>query len=351
MIYVNIFLLMLLSWGLSFFTEQIPKGVLRLITFLMVVAMVVIAATKPDTSSDWDNYYLMFVGYDEPKYELTTEPTYLWFSKVILQNGGSFRMIFWIYALLSIPLKMYVCKKMTSYDVFLTGLPVYLAFFFTLHDCEQVRISAALSFIVLGYWLRSEGWLWSCILLVLMAVSLHYSSALLIVPMLLTPTGHFGRTMQALLLGCAAFGMAIWASGLDLIAAIPIPALQAKLALYELSMAKGDHPEQNAISPIVLVRIGIFLYMLFFYDTIRERFRIVNVLLCCQALAIFSWFAFRSMSVFAVRVSEMFEVFDFLLWGALPLTIRPVWVGRSLAFLVALFFLTLNIVYNQFRFL
>lgn len=351
MIYIYIFIIMIFSWSVSLFTDRIPRRILQIFMFIIVVSMVLIAATKPGTSTDYDNYYRMFIGYDDPKYELTTEPTYLYISQIILSFGGSLRVLMWVYAFLSIPLKMYFTRMLSSYDVFFAGLPVYLSFFFTLHDCEQIRIAAALSFVMICFYMRCKGMIWQCVPIMVIAVLFHYSSAAMIIPVFFTPLRHLGVIFRYVLLSVVLLGVVLWILQIDIVAVIPIPALQAKLALYEMTIAKGEHPEQKAISVFVIIRFFILIYTLYFYETVVKHVKGVNFLIVNQCLALFFWFALRSMSVFAVRVAEMFEMTDFILWGVLPLTIRPMWVGKVIVFVVALLFFIQGIIYNQFGFL
>jgi hypothetical protein len=85
--------------------------------------------------------------------------------------------------MISIPLKIYSLSKMVPPAIFFLAIPVYLANFFQLHDCEQMRIAAALSVGMYCYLLRLEGkkwWLWGALWLV--AISFHHTAKCSTIP-------------------------------------------------------------------------------------------------------------------------------------------------------------------------
>lgn len=352
MIYLYIFLLMLFTWGLSFLTEYIPKRVLGLVLTAVAIVMIVVAATKPDTSSDYAHYFRMFQDYDSPKTELTTEPTYIMLSKFLHTVRGSFDVLLWIYALLSIPLKMYAFKRLSSYDILFAGLPIYYAFFFQLHDCEQIRLAAAMAFAMAAYVCRVEKRFWlSWVLLWLIATSFHYTTFVTIAPLVLYRSKPFSVKYRILLSLFVFAGIIIWFLHLDIISLIPIPALEAKMALYDMSIAQGEQIEEILLyHPIALLRYAVFFYALFFYDTLRQRMKGLNIILLCQAFGLFAWGGLSGVAVFAVRVSELYQIPEILLFGSVVNTVRPAWAGRVFVLAVALYIFMYGIRVNQFGF-
>ena len=354
MIYVYIFILMLLSWGLSFLTEYIPKQVLSVIMWTMTVLMLILAATKPfTTASDYNNYLDMFNNYDSLKYELSVEPTYLYISRFVNSVGGPFRVMTWIYAIIALPLKMYALRRISSYDLFFAGLPIYLSNFFLLHDTEQIRLGAAMAFVIMAYVYRTEGKKWYVWVPVwLLATTFHYTSAVALAPLMLCSQKPLSQLVRVMLSVLVFAGVVIWVLKINLISLIPIPLLEAKMALYELSISKGEEMETILLyHPIALLRYATFFYVLCFYDTIRQYFKHINIVLIAEALGLFAWGGLSETAVFAVRISELFQVPEFLLFASVMYTLRPSWVGRVYVMGVAMYILLYGIRINQFGYI
>lgn len=128
----------------------------------------------------YDSYVdrLNYVGY----YNVITsggvlfvEPAFYaiaYLSKILV--GGSF-LIFPIFALIGILLKIYVLNRMSP-NIYLSLL-VYLSYFYLLHDNAQIRIGAAMTFVLLAfyfyYYLNSK--LIIYLLFVLIGLMFHIS--------------------------------------------------------------------------------------------------------------------------------------------------------------------------------
>ncbi len=355
MIYAYIFLLMLFSWGVFYFVKYIPEKYLWGILSVLVVLMVVIAATKPDTSSDYAHYYHMFLDYDNPKTALTTEPTYIFLSQFLHQIGGNFDALLWIYALITIPLKIYCFKRLTSFEILFLALPEYYSFFFLLHDCEQIRLAAAMSLIMLAYVCRVEKKKWyTWIPLWLMAISFHYTTAVAIIPLLFYSSKDFSWKVRLSMCGLVCLGVVILYLKINLITILPIPALEAKMALYEVSISKGDQIESIPLLgyPVALLRYFTFFYAVFFYDTIRPHIKGFNIILMSNALGLFCWGGLSGIAIFAVRISELFQVTECILFASVLYTIRPRWIGKLYPIVTAIFIFLYGIIkFDQFGYL
>lgn len=354
MIYLYIIILMFLSWGLSFISGRLPERYLNVILGVFSFLMIIISATRPDTGvSDMVNYEDMFLNYDSLKYQLSVEPTYLWLSRVIQSFGGGFRIILWVFAIIAIPVKMYAFKRMSSYEIFYAALPVYLSFFFLMHDCEQIRIAAAATFIMMAYVYRIEGRKWYVwIPLWICAIFFHYSSAVGIVPLILYTSKRMTWKTRMALGILVIMGVVIWVLKFNIFSIIPIPGLEVKMALYELSISKGDQLESILLySPVALLRYITFFYALCFYDLMRPHIKGLNIILVSNAIGLFAWGGLSGIAVFAVRISEFFQITESILFAAVFLTIRPQWVGKLYPIVTGTFLLLYGMMINQFGYI
>lgn len=355
MIYVYITILIFASWLVSFFTNRLTKRTMDCIMWIFAILMIIISATRPDTGvSDLKNYEDMFYNYDRLKYQISVEPTYLWLSKVINDLGGGFRIILWVYAVLAIPMKLFAFKRLSSYEMFFCALPVYLSFFFLMHDCEQIRVAVAAAFAMIAYACRVEGRKWYIWLLPLTCgIFFHYSSAIAIVPLLLYSQKSLNHLWKIALICCALGGIVILIMNINIFHFIPISGFEAKMALYEYSIQKGEHLEKiPLLYPVSLLRYATFFYALYFYDTIRPHVKGINIILISNALGLFAWGALSGIPVFAVRISEFFQVTEALLFASIMYTIRPMWAGKLYSLLSAMAVLLYGMLFiNQFGYL
>lgn len=352
MILAFIFALMLLCFALAYIEERLPRHYYNYIVWGVIVAMVIISGTRPGTRvSDFMVYENIFYTYDSPLNQLSIESTFLWVCAICNRLGGTIRWVIWIYALISIPLKMYSMSRMVTPLVFLLAVPIHLGNFFQLHDCEQMRVAAALSMGMYCYLLKVEGKRWQWIPFWLVAISFHHTAAALIVPLVFTPGKELNLWWRAGLMAFVVLGIAFWAVKVNPITTLPIPYIETKMALYELAISNGEHPDIQVIHPTVLLRLVTFAYVLYFYDTIYEHLKCLNLVLICQTLGLFCWFGLSQTSVFAVRMSELFEATESILFASVVYTIRPAWAAKVYPMLYALWLFLYGCKVNQFGFL
>ena len=117
-----------------------------------------------------------------------------------------------------------------------------------------------------------------------------------------------------------------------------------------MAIAEGKHPDVRVINIMVLFRIALFYFILYYYDNILPHLKALPILLICDALSIASWFALSEMSVIAVRISQLYGFIEVILFASIYYTIKPSWFGKTFIGLIALYFFAQNYVYNQFGF-
>ena len=127
---------------MAFIEDYLKESYKTIALAAYAVFMVLLASTKSiDGTADALIYEHIFYHNDEMLVVLTTEPTYLLLSRLVLALGGALWVIFLIYALITIPLKLHVLRKMTPF--IFTALVIYVPVYFELHDLVQIRAAAA----------------------------------------------------------------------------------------------------------------------------------------------------------------------------------------------------------------
>ena len=229
-----------------------------------MVIFVIISMTRPGSYvSDYLNYEKYFYSFDEKKTKLIVEATFLWISEFVYKHGGTLRIVIYIYALISIPLKLYSIRKLTNETIFLLSMIVYASNYYMLHDCEQIRLAAGMAFGLYAIYLKVEDK--SKIMIVFMlliGISFHHTISALILPLLICPKemGWKWKTAMALIIPIS---IGFWILNINPIISLPIPYIKERILLYQIAISEGKHPDVRVINLMVLIRIALFYYILY----------------------------------------------------------------------------------------
>ena len=335
----------------ALFAENLPKQYHKYLFWYCVIAFVLLSMTRPGSYvSDYLNYEKYFYSFDDIKTKLIVEATFLWISEFVYNHGGTLRIVIYIYALISIPFKLYSIRKLTNETVFLLSMMIYASNYFMLHDCEQIRLAAGMAFGMYAIYLKVEGKQKMLMaLMIIIGISFHHTVAALIIPLLISPkqmNKGWKWTIGILVPVC----IGLWILHINPITSLPIPYIKEKLILYEMAIAEGKHPDVRVINIMVLFRIALFYFILYYYDNILPHLKALPILLICDALSIASWFALSEMSVIAVRITQLYGFIEVILFASIYYTIKPSWFGKTFIGLIALYFFAQNYVSNQFGF-
>lgn len=346
---ISILILILCLLIFSLYSENLPEVFHKYMLWGIIGVFILICMTRPGSYvSDYLNYEKYFYSFDDKKTQIIVEATFLWLCKVVYNMGGTLRVVIYIYALLSIPLKLYAIRKMTTETLWLLTMAIYASHYFMLHDCEQIRLAAALAFGTYALYLKVEGNYWWIAFLVV-GSCFHHTLSLLAIPLLICPK-ELGKYWKAAIFAIVPISIILWALHINVIASVPIPYFETRLKLYEVAIANGKNPDVRVLNLMTFIRIALFYYILYFYNNIKPHLKALPMLMICDAISISTWFALSSMSVIAVRFSQLFGFVEVILFASIYYTIKPAWLGKSFVGAIALYFFIQNYIYNQFGF-
>ena len=100
---------------LSFLEDYMPSWQKQLILVGIGIALIAIATFKPMSTADAESYEYYFYYNDDETIETYTEPTYVWLSRLVMSFGGEVIWMFFIYAMIAIPLKLTALWKTTPF--------------------------------------------------------------------------------------------------------------------------------------------------------------------------------------------------------------------------------------------
>ena len=346
---ISLLIAILLLAVVSLFSERLPKAFHHYLLWAIVLFFTVVCIVRPTSyDSDFRIYEKYFFGFDDTKYQLIVEPVFLWICKTVYYAGGTIHTVIIIFAVLSVPLKLYSIHKMTEETVFILAVIIYASNYFMLHDCEQIRLAVGMAFCMYALLMKMNGHYVWMVSLWLIAISFHHTTAAYAIPFLAPK--DMGRYWKIAIGGLVPIAILLWLLHINPITVLPIPYIEPKMKLYEMAISQGQHPDVRTINLMVLVRIALFYYIFYFYETIKEHLPSLPLLMLCNALSLSAWFALTDMSVIAVRISQLFGFVEVILFASIYYTIKPAWMGKSVVFLIALYFYFQNYIYNQFGF-
>jgi hypothetical protein len=185
---------------IAFFEDYLKEDHKKVILAVYALFMILLATIKSiDHTADALIYEHIFYNNDEMLVVLTTEPTFLILSRIVLAIGGSLWVMFFLYALITIPFKLKALNRLTPF--IFTALMIYIPVYFELHDLIQIRAAAASMFLLTAFIPLAEKRYWPTVLLMGTAILFHYSSAIFL-PFLLIGNrqlGYWGRVTVACL--------------------------------------------------------------------------------------------------------------------------------------------------------
>lgn len=336
---------------ISLFSENLPKKYHSYLLWFYISVFLVVSITRPTSYvSDYKNYENYFYSFDNKIIQLTVEQSFLLIAEFVYRHGGTMHTMIWIFAFISIPLKLYAVRKMTDGTCFLLSLLVYASNYFQLHDCEQIRLAAGMAFGMYAMYLRVERRsVWLICALMLMAIAFHHTMGAMVIPLAICPKNLSSKWKKTLAL-IVPVSILLWALHINIITSLPIPYVEQKLKIYELAIANGQHMEIRVINIMVLFRVVLFYYILYYYDIIKPHVKALPILMLCDCLSIATWFGLSEMSVIAVRMSQLFGFVEIILFSCIYYTIRPAWCGKVIVMFLAIYLYAQNYAYNQFGF-
>lgn len=149
---------------IAFFEDYLKEDHKKVILAVYALFMILLATTKSiDHTADALIYEHIFYNNDEMLVVLTTEPTFLILSRIVLAIGGSLWVMFFLYALITIPFKLKALNRLTPF--IFTALMIYIPVYFELHDLIQIRAAAASMFLLTAFIPLAEKRYWPTVLL------------------------------------------------------------------------------------------------------------------------------------------------------------------------------------------
>lgn len=311
---------------LSFLEDYMPSWQKMLILITLGIALICISTFKPMTVSDARSYEYYFLYNDDPIIEIATEPTFIHLSRLVLALGGEVIVIFFVYALLAIPLKLSAIWKTTPY-VF-TAMIVYIGIYYPMHDVVQIRCGVAAAFLLWALVPLAKRMYGTAFLLTIVATLFHYSS-LAFMPILLVGNMRVDKYWRYFLGAIIPICLVLYVMGMGAISLIPNSIIEGKLDIYKEMSEIGEWEEYIPYKQVTFLAEFVLLYVfLFFYDTIERHCIYAPIFVKILVLEMFFLTMFAEIPVLGGRLHDLFGIFNAVAFTCCLYCVKPRYVAR-----------------------
>lgn len=285
---------------------KLDKRVSTILFLILSVILILFVGLRGDIEPDYNNYLDVFQHSENSDYgDFEIEPLYLFLNKTILFLGGSFPIVVFVMAIISIIPKVFFFKKYSpnfasSFLVFFCG-PLFL------FDFIATRQAVAIGFFMLSlHHIKDRNW-WSYFWIVILAAGFHVS-ALLLLPCYFVLNKEYSNIKLYLLLGFCAFLNLLQINVYflkNILDAISLPgATVAKLAIYSA---------ETEFSFISFKQIVLGFLFVFVKNRIDSKDKMLNISVNIYVLGIFLGTLLNEIPQFSYRVKWYFFSLEALL--------------------------------------
>lgn len=301
-----------------------------LITVCISIVLVVLSAIKDvETTTDAANYEVMFYNNDSILVELTTEPTYVLASRMVQYLGGGVGIVFLLYALLTIPLKLMAVLRLTPF--FFTAMMVYVGIYYPLQDVVQIRAGAAAAFLLMSLVPYTDRRYKLTALLFLCATLFHYSS-LAFLPLYLVGNASINKYWKYGIGVTIPFVLALYVIGFNPYELIPSQSIGGKLELYQ-KIADKDSDISSLYIPykqvIFLGKVVLLYLYLYLYDSISACTKYAPVVLKALTLSMVYYVVLAPIPVIGSRTHDLLGIVDIVAFTYCLYCIRPGYMVKA----------------------
>lgn len=280
--------------------------------------MFILLAGLWDGSADHINYVDKYHEIIKGDHELI-EVSFIFFSYLSYWILGNALVLFIIYAFIGVSLKFVAIKQLSN--LWFLSIIIYLGNFYILQEMTQIRVGVATGFFLLSIKPIYERD-WKKFLLFFGFAFLFHYSALIMLPLWFLPS----KSNKIWLIVSIPIAYVIYFLGVDLFSiSIPIPAIQEKLDIYNSLQGLGTDwmDEINVFNLVFLVKVVIFYFLLWKYDTIAKHNKYFPILMRVYCLSLFVFPALGAFPVAAFRVSEFYGIVEIILYPLLIYSTKP----------------------------
>lgn len=268
---------------------------------IIVIFILCLIATYRDSSlPDYINYY-NFIVYNINNERL--EPSTFLIRNISFLLSNSFYIFFFLYALISITLKLIAIHQLTKYVIL--SIIAYLAIDFPIHEMIQMRAAVAMGCVLFSLPYIYERKKIQFILITAIATTFHFT-ALLAVPLYFINAKIVNKKREIFLIALC-FCIALFKGGITfIIEYIPIDFVQQLFHMYKQQNISFN--EESIFSIMIMCLLIIQMILLCNIEKISLSNKYIFLLIKIQTISLCSFFIFHDIPIVAGRISEFYRI-------------------------------------------
>lgn len=317
------------------------KRYMKVFYCLVSCFLILVAGFRPEgIDRDYLSYLEHFYNYQD---YLLLEPSFKLISYCIYNiMGDSPILLFLIYAILGVSLKMIAIKQLST--LVWGGVLVYLSYYFLLHEMTQIRAGVASGFLLLSIKPLYDKRLKLFLLYAGCATIFHYSG--IIIFLLWFFKNGINKNFLAGMIPLAIMVYIIGGTGF--VYNLPIPILGNKLMIYQnLKDTDSFHNEINVFNAVYIVKLILFYLFWWKYKLLKAHSQYFPLLFTIYGFSLCLIPLLSDIPVLAYRLSELLGIVEIVLFPLICYLFKPDVISRFILFVYCFSMFSISIFYNR----
>lgn len=340
------------SCFIAYIEEFLPKKQLYLIYTFFGVCLVLMCGLKEiGLDPDSENYALSFQNYYSDKTQEGVEFTFIAISAFLNFFTEDAHMLFLVYAIMGVSLKMFAFTKFNNNNIFLL-LTVYLSYYYVVQDMMQIRTGVMTGMSLLAIKEICNNRPLKAFIYIIIGSCFHISG-LIMLPFLFLRNKHFTLISGCVWSSIVVAALILSARGGNIMDILQyIPYVGEKMSIYQKAADAGTSQSTiNSFGIFHIASVLVFLYLMVMSKTIAAKNKFFPLLMRFYAIGLISYTLLGFIPDLGARVSHIFRIVSVMLIADISYTIRPRWAGILCTQIVALFYINYELQFIQFAFL
>lgn len=323
--------IILLSCFFSFFEEKLGNNKM-IVYILFAIVLIAFAGLRPiGMDKDAENYEYAFNAIDDTVIELLYEPSFRLIATFSSRFSNDVHSLFLIYALLGVSIKFIAIKKYTP--CLFTAMFIYLSNYYMLQELTQIRVGVAAGIFLFAIEPIAERKYVKSVCLMLLAVFFHYSSLLMLIPLLFLSNNEMSGKTRMLWAAIVPFSFFLLAMQIDIFR-LNIPLIGGKIEYY--TTGKDSQDPVTIANKLYWAQSAIYLFLLYFHNTIKDYNRYFPIMIKIMGVSLVVFALFASSPIMAFRTNEFYGVVSIILYSNIIYTMKPFWFAKVFLTIVVL---------------
>ncbi len=330
-----LFVILLFVCALSLVEDRLQRYNRTVYIVITVVLIFFAGLREVGFDRDSGNYEYSFLHYDDPVLEYTIEHSFRLLSHFFRYLTDDVHSIFLFYAVIGVSLKMFAFRKLMPQLWFLP-VAVYLGYYYILHDLTQMRSSIVSGLTLCAIPLIYQGRRTAAFWLLAVGCVFHYSAVALL-PVLFLGSNNMEERERWFWVSVIPLGYLAYFLHFNIATQFYIPYVTDKIEVYEDLRDRGIAGDEiNVFNLVFLIKCMAFLYVLYFYDTVKRENKYIPIMVRLMGISIFTFLFFAQLPVLSFRIGELYGIVEIFIFTYVCFAIRPKWVGRFVTCIIAI---------------